>query len=452
MPTGAAALRRRNVVGRTLSVDGAKLHHSRCASSQRAALRRGFSQAAGAGDLPVGARHRDLDVFARLRPGVDAGRGAGGTGCPRPRRSRRPLHRTNVNHRFRVIPLDKYYASVDPSAGRGLAPDARGGRPGAADRLRERREPAARPRRDANAECVIRAALGASRTRLARQLLIENLLLFLAGGGLGCFVAWWLLDSVVALAVAGGYVPERMMVSLDGRVLAFSLVRRIVTGLVFGLAPAWQASRVDLNQGLKDSRPDRTRGPRSGRTQAGADRGGVDALGGAARGLRTGHPQPARVVRQHRWLRARSAARNAGRMRGASSTPAVTRWRAALDRAGTIPGVESAAVSSRPPVHGGREQTFTVDGRAAVAPGQEPRAGDILDQRRLLRDDGHPAHQGACVQRAGHRGIAAGRDRQRHAGAPDLSRRGSDRPPDSPQRAVADDVLRRGRTGRERLA
>ena len=102
-------------------------------------------------------------------------------------------------------------------------------------------------------ECVIRAALGASRARLARQLLIENMVLFLAGGGLGCFVAWWPQDSVVALAVAGGYVPERMVVSLDGRVLAFSLVVSIVTGMAFGLAPAWQASRVDLNHGLRDS-------------------------------------------------------------------------------------------------------------------------------------------------------------------------------------------------------
>jgi putative ABC transport system permease protein len=100
---------------------------------------------------------------------------------------------------------------------------------------------------------VIRSALGASRTRLARQLLIENLLLFLAGGGLGCFIAWWTLDFVVALAVAGGYVPDRISVMLDGRVLGFSLVVSLTTGVIFGLAPAWQASKVDVNNGLKDS-------------------------------------------------------------------------------------------------------------------------------------------------------------------------------------------------------
>ena len=57
---------------------------------------------------------------------------------------------------------------------------------------------------------------------------------------------------MVALAVAGGYVPERMMVSLDGRVLVRP-ARFARDRLVFGLAPAWQASRVDLNNGLKDS-------------------------------------------------------------------------------------------------------------------------------------------------------------------------------------------------------
>ena len=72
-------------------------------------------------------------------------------------------------------------------------------------------------------ECLVRAALGASRARLVSQLLVENVLLFLLGGTLGILLASWSIDSMVALAVAEGYVPQRMAVSIDARVLAFSL-------------------------------------------------------------------------------------------------------------------------------------------------------------------------------------------------------------------------------------
>ena len=81
-------------------------------------------------------------------------------------------------------------------------------------------------------ECVIRAALGAGRARLVRQMLVESVLLFLLGGSLGVLLARWSADSLLALAVAGGYVPERMTVAVDGRVLAFSLLVSLIAGVV----------------------------------------------------------------------------------------------------------------------------------------------------------------------------------------------------------------------------
>ena len=99
-------------------------------------------------------------------------------------------------------------------------------------------------------EVALRAALGASRARVIRQFLTESLLVSVAGGALGLLLASWGIAPLLA-AVPGG-LPRREAVGLDGSVLLFTLLVSLLTGILFGLAPALQSSRSDLRETLKE--------------------------------------------------------------------------------------------------------------------------------------------------------------------------------------------------------
>jgi predicted permease len=102
-------------------------------------------------------------------------------------------------------------------------------------------------------EIGIRLALGASRWRLIRQLLTESLLLAGVGGALGVLFALWIKDGVLAVSDWGGRGMTALQPQLDWRVLGFTFALSLLTGIVFGLAPAWRATKVDLTPALKDS-------------------------------------------------------------------------------------------------------------------------------------------------------------------------------------------------------
>jgi putative ABC transport system permease protein len=109
-------------------------------------------------------------------------------------------------------------------------------------------------------EIAIRSSLGAGQFRLVRQMLTESILLALAGGLLGLFLSVWGIEIVVALAPE--WFAQIHQITINNRVLAFTLVVSILSGILFGLAPAWQSSKPNLNETLKEG----------GRTSAGASR------------------------------------------------------------------------------------------------------------------------------------------------------------------------------------
>ena len=99
-------------------------------------------------------------------------------------------------------------------------------------------------------EMAIRSALGASRLRVVRQLLTESVLLSLAGGALGLVLAVWWSDLLVALGKQD--IPRALQVGMDWRVLSFTMLVSVMTGVIFGLVPALHSSKTELTEALKE--------------------------------------------------------------------------------------------------------------------------------------------------------------------------------------------------------
>lgn len=212
-------------------------------------------------------------------------------------------------------------------------------------------------------EMAVRAALGAGRWRIARQLLVESGLLALLGMLAGLLLAKGALRVVVALA--GETLPRVNEVSLDVRVLLFSGLMAIVTGIVFGLAPAWHVRRVDLQGTLKET----GRGTTS--AHAGLRQGLVVAevaltfvlLAGAGLLLRSFHElmqvKPGFVVDRVLTFHV-----DLPGQKYQSAEQDVLFYHALLEKVRSIPGVQAASIASKTPLdENSWDMLFLIEGR-----------------------------------------------------------------------------------------
>jgi putative ABC transport system permease protein len=219
-------------------------------------------------------------------------------------------------------------------------------------------------------EIAIRTAIGAGRARIVRQLLTESALLALLGGAAGLLLAKWGMDLLLKLAPQG--LPRISNVSLDGRALAFTAVVTLLTGVIFGIVPALQSSRPNLNETMNDTGRGSTEGKRRQLV-----RGALVVLEVAsALVLLVG----AGLLIKSFWRlqqvdpgfnpnNALTMSVSLPRAKYPEDAQRVAFFRQLLEKVGALPGVQAAGATNPLPMAGDTVYAFVVQGRAPLPPG-----------------------------------------------------------------------------------
>jgi putative ABC transport system permease protein len=222
-------------------------------------------------------------------------------------------------------------------------------------------------------EIAVRVALGAGRWRIARQLLTESMMLSLAGGALGLLVGYLGMRALLRVNTAG--LPRLgiggSLLGMDWRVVVFTVLLSIVTGIVFGLIPAIVASRADLNAVIKDSSSRSGSGFRQNKTRSALVLVEVSLavvlLVGAALLIRTslalGTVDPGYTTENVLVMR---TSLSGPQYRTSEAVDQIARL--ALERIRQVPGVEAATMTCCVPLQGGYGLPFNIIGRTNEGP------------------------------------------------------------------------------------
>jgi putative ABC transport system permease protein len=251
-------------------------------------------------------------------------------------------------------------------------------------------------------EAAIRVAIGASRFRLIRQHLTESILLALLGGGLGVLLALWSVNLLVTSLP--NTMPRANEIGIDWRALGFNCLVSILTGILFGLAPALQGSKPELNEALKEGGGKATGDPGRSRLR------GLLVVAEVALSLML-LAGAGLLIKSLWYLQQVNPGFNYENTLALSlSLPnykypekrqQVAFYQRALSRLETLPGVTSVGASTMLPLSGSRSrQGFSIEGRAPSSPGEVLQADDRSISPGYFRATGIPLLRGRAFTEA----------------------------------------------------